>query len=123
MASHFEFTAGSFIGPTESGFVLQSVNKLTDVTLNKEYGSITMNYNNGTSDGIFRFTVFNDRVSGTDLVLANINYALPDTTTLKNWALQITNVQEGKFDVYLKQLVSGSFVIFVHFCILKGAAG
>ena len=43
MASIFEATAGSLIGPTTGGTVTQATNKATAVTLNTESGQITMN--------------------------------------------------------------------------------
>ena len=42
MASIFEATAGSAIGPTNGGTVTQATNKATAVTLNTESGQITM---------------------------------------------------------------------------------
>ena len=42
MASIFEATAGSLIGPTTGGTVTQATNKATAVTLNAESGQITM---------------------------------------------------------------------------------
>ena len=42
MASIFEATAGSAIGPTNGGTVTQATNKATAVTLNTESGQITL---------------------------------------------------------------------------------
>ena len=83
MASIFEATAGSLIGPTTGGTVIQSTNKTTGVTLNAASGQITMNGASLAGGAEATFTVTNSEIAATDVVVVNHSSAAVSYTHLR----------------------------------------
>ena len=77
MPSLFEVSAGKLAGPTTGGTVTQATNKTTGVTLNTESGQITMNNAALGAAGEASFTVTNDKIAATDVVVGSLLYSPP----------------------------------------------
>tara|TARA_R100001594_G_scaffold148071_1_gene202388 strand:+ start:25 stop:390 length:366 start_codon:yes stop_codon:yes gene_type:complete len=120
MPSQFEVTAGKAVGPTTGGTVTQATNKGTGVTLNTESGQITMN-NAALADAAeVTFTVTNDRVAATDVVVVNHGSG----GTAGAYWLCVSTVAAGSFKISVGNLSGGSLseAIVLNFVLLKGAS-
>ncbi len=120
MASQFEAVAGKAIGYTTGGTVTQATNKGTGVTLNTESGQITMN-NAALADAAeVTFTVTNDRVAATDVVVVNHGSA----GTAGAYWLCVSTVAAGSFKISVGNLSGGSLseAIVINFALIKGAS-
>ena len=120
MASQFEAVAGKSIGYTTGGTVTQATNKGTGVTLNTESGQITMN-NAALADAAeVTFTVTNDRVAATDVVVVNHGSG----GTAGAYWLCVSTVAAGSFKISVGNLSGGSLseAIVINFALIKGAS-
>jgi hypothetical protein len=114
MASIFEATAGSLIGPTTGGTVTQATNKGTAVTLNAESGQITLN---GAAEVTFQ--VNNDKIAATDVVVVNHSSA----GTAGSYLVQANSIAAGSFKITVANVGStASEAIVLSFVALKGAS-
>ena len=95
MASIFEATAGSLIGPTTGGTVTQATNKGTAVTLNTESGQITMNGAELAGAAEVTFQVNNDKIAATDVVVVNHSSA----GTAGSYLVQANSIAAGSFKI------------------------
>jgi len=120
MASQFEAVAGKAIGYTTGGTVTQATSKATGVTLNTESGQITMNAAALADAAEVTFTVTNDRVAATDVVVVNHGSA----GTAGAYWLCVSTVAAGSFKVSVGNLSGGSLseAIVLNFALIKGAS-
>ena len=119
MASIFEATAGSLIGPTTGGTVTQATNKATAVTLNKESGQITMNGAELAGAAEVTFQVNNDKIAATDVVVVNHSSA----GTAGSYLVQANSIAAGSFKITVANVGStASESIVLSFVALKGAS-
>lgn len=119
MASKFEVTAGSAIGPTNGGTVTQATNKSTAVTLNTESGQITLNGASLAGGAEVTFQVNNDKVTATDCVLVNHGSA----GTAGSYLVQANSIAAGSFKITVANLGStASEAIVLNFVLFKGAS-
>lgn len=119
MASIFEATAGSLIGPTTGGTVTQSTNKATAVTLNSESGQITMNGAELAGAAEVTFQVNNDKIAATDVVVVNHSSA----GTAGSYLVQANSIASGSFKITVANVGSTvSEAIVLSFVALKGAS-
>ncbi len=101
MASIFEATAGSLIGPTTGGTVTQATNKATAVTLNAESGQITMNGAELAGAAEVTFQVNNDKIAATDVVVVNHSSA----GTAGSYLVQANSIAAGSFKITVRMSV------------------
>ena len=120
MASIFEATAGNLVGPTTGGTVTQSTNKSTAVTLNAESGQITLDDAALAAAAEVSFTVNNDKIAATDVVICNHASA----GTAGSYLVQANSIAAGSFKITVANLSTGSLgeAIVVNFVALKGAS-
>jgi hypothetical protein len=119
MASIFEATAGKLIGPTTGGTVTQATNKGTAVTLNTDSGQITMNNASLAGGAEVSFTVNNDRISSTDVVVVNHSSA----GTAGSYLVQANSIADGSFAITVANVGStASEAIVLSYVALKGAS-
>ena len=120
MASIFEATAGSLIGPTTGGTVTQATNKATAVTLNAESGQITMNGAALAAAAEVTFQVNNDKIAATDVVVVNHCSA----GTAGSYLVNANSLASGSFKVTVSNVSTGSLseAIVINFVALKGAS-
>jgi len=120
MASIFEATAGTLVGPATGGTVTQGTSKATAVTLNAESGQITLDDAALAAAAEVTFQVNNDKISATDVVVANHGSA----GTAGSYLVQANSIAAGSFKVTVANLSAGSLgeAIVVNFVALKGAS-
>ena len=119
MASIFEATAGSLIGPTTGGTVTQATNKATAVTLNAESGQITLNGAELAGAAEVTFQVNNDKIAATDVVVVNHSSA----GTAGSYLVQANSIAAGSFKITVANVGStASEAIVLSFVLLKGAS-
>ena len=119
MASIFEATAGSLIGPTTGGTVTQATNKGTAVTLNTASGKITMAGAELAGAAEVSFTVNNDKIAATDVVVVNHSSA----GTAGSYLVQANSIAAGSFKITVANVGStASEAIVLSFVALKGAS-
>ena len=120
MPSLFEVTAGKLTGPTNGGSVTQATNKTTGVTLNSESGVITMNNAALGAAGEATFTVTNDKIAATDVVVACHGSA----GTAGSYLVGVSAIAAGSFKVTVTNVSGGSLseAIVINFVALKGAS-
>ena len=119
MASIFEATAGSLIGPTTGGTVTQSTSKATAVTLNAESGQITLNGAELAGAAEVTFQVNNDKIAATDVVVVNHSSA----GTAGSYLVQANSIAAGSFKITVANVGStASEAIVLSFVALKGAS-
>ena len=120
MTSVFEAVGGKDIGYVSGGAVTQATNKGTGVTLNTTSGQITMN-NAALADAAeVTFTVTNDKVAATDVIVCNHGSA----GTAGAYWLCVSTVASGSFKISVGNLSGGSLcdAIVLNYAVLKGAA-
>ena len=119
MASIFEATAGSLIGPTTGGTVTQATNKATAVTLNTESGQITMNGAELAGAAEVTFQVNNDKIAATDVVVVNHSSA----GTAGSYLVQANSIAAGSFKITVANVGStASEAIVLSFVALRALA-
>ena len=120
MPSLFEISAGKLAGPTTGGTVTQATNKSTGVTLNTESGQITMNNAALAAAAEVTFTVTNDKIAATDVVVA----CLGTGATAGAYLVGVNSVTAGSFKVTVTNVSSGSLseAAVINFVALKGAS-
>ena len=119
MASIFEATAGSLIGPTTGGTVTQATNKATAVTLNAESGQITMAGAELAGAAEVTFQVNNDKIAATDVVVVNHSSA----GTAGSYLVQANSIAAGSFKITVANVGSTlGEAIVLSFVALKGAS-
>ncbi len=120
MASQFEATAAKLIGYTNGGTVTQATSKSTGVTLNAASGQITMNAAALADAAEVTFTVTNDKVAATDVVVVNHGSA----GTAGAYWLCVSTVAAGSFKISVGNLSGGSLsqAIVLNFAVFKGAS-
>ena len=119
MASIFEATAGSLIGPATGGTVTQATNKATAVTLNAESGQITMNGAELAGAAEVSFQVNNDKISATDVVVVNHSSA----GTAGSYLVQANSIAAGSFKITVANVGStASEAIVLSYVALTGAS-
>jgi len=120
MPSLFEVSAGKLAGPTTGGTVTQATNKTTGVTLNTESGQITMNNAALGAAGEASFTVTNDKIAATDVVVVNHGSA----GTAGSYLVGATAIAAGSFEITVTNVSGGSLseAIVINFVALKGAS-
>ena len=119
MASIFEATAGSLIGPTTGGTVTQATNKATAVTLNAESGQISMAGAELAGAAEVTFQVNNDKIAATDVVVVNHSSA----GTAGSYLVQANSIAAGSFAITVANVGStASEAIVLSFVLLKGAS-
>ena len=119
MASIFEATAGSAIGPTNGGTVTQATNKATAVTLNTESGQITLASAELAGAAEVTFQVNNDKVTSTDVVVVNHSSA----GTAGSYLVQANSIADGSFKITVANVgTTASEAIVLSFVLLKGAS-
>jgi 1-aminocyclopropane-1-carboxylate deaminase/D-cysteine desulfhydrase-like pyridoxal-dependent ACC family enzyme len=119
MASIFEVGAGKLVGPTGGGTVTQATSKATAVTLNTESGQITMNNAALAAAAEVSFTVNNDKISATDVVVVNHGSA----GTAGAYLAQANSIAAGSFKITVSNVSSASKseAIVLNFVALKGS--
>ncbi len=120
MTSVFEAVGGKAIGYVSGGAVTQATNKGTGVTLNTTSGQITMN-NAALADAAeVTFTVTNDKVAATDVIVVNHGSG----GTAGAYWLCVSTVAAGSFKISVGNLSGGSLseAIVLNYAVLKGAA-
>ena len=120
MASLFEIGAGKAIGYTSGGAVTQATDKSTGVTLNQAGGAITMSDADLAAGAEVSFTVTNDKVAATDVVL--INHA--SAGTAGSYMVQANSIAAGSFNVTVTNLSGGTLgeAIVLNYAVIKSAA-
>ena len=120
MPSLFEVSAGKLTGPTTGGTVTQATNKTTGVTLNTESGQITMNNAALGAAGEASFTVTNDKIAATDVVVAVHGSA----GTAGSYLVAANTIAAGSFAITVSNVSAGSLseAIVINFVALKGAS-
>ena len=120
MASIFEATAGKLVGPATGGTVTQATSKATAVTLNAESGQITLDDASLAAAAEVSFTVNNDKIAATDLVICNHASA----GTAGSYLVQANSIAAGSFKITVANLSTGALgeAIVVNFVALKGAS-
>ena len=120
MPSTFEVTAGKLAGPTTGGTVTQATNKGTGVTLNTESGQITMNNAALAAAAEVTFTVTNDKIAATDVVVVNHGSAC----TAGSYLVASNTIAAGSFAITVSNVSGGSLseAIVINFVALKGAS-
>ena len=118
MSSLFDVTAGKSIGYVDGGSVTQATNKSTGVTLNTNSGQITMNNASLADNAEVTFTVTNDRIAATDVVI--VNHASAGTAGA--YVVQCTAVAAGSFKITVGNVSGGALgqAIVLNYLILKG---
>ena len=119
MASIFEVGAGKLVGPTGGGTVTQETNKSTAVTLNAESGQITMKNSALAAAAEVSFTVNNDKISATDVVVVNHGSG----GTAGTYLVQANSIAAGSFKITVTNVStsSASEAIVLNFVALKGS--
>jgi len=120
MASQFEATAGKLIGPTSGGTVTQATDKSTGVTLNTASGQITMDDAALAAGAEVSFTVTNNQIAATDVVVVNHGSA----GTAGAYLVQANTIAAGSFAITVSNVSAGSLgeAIVLNFVALKGAS-
>ena len=120
MPSLFEVTAGKLTGPTKGGTVTQATNKSTGVTLNTESGQITMNNAALAAAAEVSFTVTNDKIAATDVVVVNHGSA----GIAGSYLVAANTIAAGSFAITVSNVSGGSLseAIVINFVALKGAS-
>ena len=126
MPSLFEVSAGKLAGPTTGGTVTQATNKTTGVTLNAESGQITMNDAALGAAAEASFTVTNDKIAATDVIV--ITHVSGDT--IGDVFVQCVATGVGTATVYVKNVSDAEIAaqsanahIKFRFTIIKATAG
>ena len=119
MPSLFEISAGKLAGPTTGGTVTQATNKTTGVTLNTESGQITMNNAALGAAAEATFTVTNDKIAATDVVVA-----CHASVGSGSYLVGVSAIAAGSFKVTVTNVSGGSLsqAIVINFVALKGAS-
>lgn len=106
-------TAGQGLG----GTVTQATNKSTGVTLNKQYGQITMNNAALAAAAEVAFTLTNSTISSTDLVLVNIQ----SVGTAGAYFVAVGAVSNGSCSITIGNVSAGSLsqAIVLNFVVIK----
>ena len=104
MPSLFEVSAGKLTGPTTGGTVTQATNKGTGVTLNAESGQITMNNAALAAAAEVSFTVTNDKIAATDVVVVNHGSA----GTAGSYLVAANTIAAGSFAITVSNVSAGS---------------
>jgi hypothetical protein len=109
-------TAGQGMG----AIVTQNANKSTAVTLNKQYGTITMNGAALAAAAEVSFVVNNNTVASTDVVIVNIQ----SVGTAGAYLISVGAVGNGSFSITLSNASGGSLsqAVVLNFIVLKGVA-
>ena len=120
MASLFEIGAGKALGYTSGGAVTQDTDKSTGVTLNTAAGAITMNGAALTAGSEVSFTVTNDKVAATDVVV--VNHA--SAGTAGSYLVQANSLAAGSFAITVSNVSAGdlSEAIVLNYAVIKAAA-
>ena len=120
MASIFEATAGTLIGPTAGGSVTQATSKATGVTLNTATGVITCDDATLNAGVEVSFTVTNSTIAATDVVI--VNHASGGTAG--SYLVQANSIAAGSFAITISNVSAGNLgeAIVLNFVALKGAS-
>ena len=120
MPSLFEVSAGKLAGPTTGGTVTQATNKTTGVTLNAESGQITLNDAALGAAAEASFTVTNDKIAATEVVVAVHGSA----GTAGSYMVGVSAIAAGSFGITVTNVSGGSLseAIVINFVALKGAS-
>ena len=120
MASLFEIGAGKALGYTSGGAVTQATDKSTGVTLNQAAGQITTTDASLAGGAEVSFTVTNDKVTASDVVL--VNHA--SAGTAGSYLVQANSLAAGSFNITVANLSTGSLgeAIVLNFVVIKGAS-
>lgn len=117
-------TAGGSIGYAGTGgiggTVTQATNKSTGVTLNTICGAITMNGASLANATAVGFTVTNNQVAATDVVLLSIKSG----ATANSYTLTVDAVANNSFHVALYNFTGGSLAeaLVLNFAVIKAAS-
>jgi len=105
-------TAGQGLG----GTVTQATNK-TAVTLNKQYGQITMNAAALAAAAEVAFTLTNSTIAATDVVLVNIQ----SVGTVGSYFVTVSAVANGSCSITIGNVSTGSLsqAIVLNFVVIK----
>lgn len=106
-----------YAGASTGGAITQQTNKTTGVTLNKLCGQITMNGAALAAAAEAKFTVTNNQIAATDVVI--VNHASAGTSGA--YAVVVTRIAAGAFDITVTNLSAGSLseAIVINFAIIK----
>ena len=106
-------TAGQGLG----GTVTQATNKSTAVTLNKQYGQITMNAAALAAAAEVAFTLTNSTIAATDVVLVNIQ----SVGTVGSYFVTVSAVANGSCSITIGNVSTGSLsqAIVLNFVVIK----
>jgi hypothetical protein len=120
MASLFEIGAGKAIGYTSGGAVTQATSKATGVTLNQAAGQITTDDAALAAGAEVTFTVTNDKVAATDVVVA----CIASGGTSGAYTLGCGAVAAGSFDLTLGNVSAGSLgeAVVINYAVIKASA-
>lgn len=100
------------------GTVTQATNKSTGVTLNKQCGQITMNGAALAAAAEVAFTLTNNTIASTDVVIVNVQ----SVGTAGAYFVTVGAVGNGSCSITVGNASTGSLsqAIVLNFCILKG---
>ena len=120
MPSLFEVSAGKLEGRTTGGTVTPATNKPTRLTLTAESGQITMNDAALGAAAEASFTVTNDKIAATDVVVAVHGSA----GTAGAYLVGVSAIAAGSFGITVTNVSGGSLseAIVINFVALKGAS-
>ena len=119
MASIFETSAGLAIGYVSGGAVTQLTNKATGVTVNAPSGAITTDDASLAGNAEVTFTVTNNSVTASDVVLVSVQSGA--STGL--YLAFVSATAAGSFDITLSNLGStAGQAVVVNFAVMKAAA-
>lgn len=95
--------ASTSIGYTtgNGGTVSQSTSKSTSVTLNKTSGKITMNSASLAHDTNVQFTLTNDQIASTDVVIVNVKNCVGASS---EYLVGVTTVSAGSCEIMLRNI-------------------
>lgn len=105
-------------GTSAGGAVTQATSKTTGVTLNKPCGQITMNNAALAASTSASFTLTNDQIAATDVVVVNVGSGASGNS----YVVGVDNVAAGACRVHVRNVSAGSLgeALVLNFAVIKG---
>lgn len=106
-------------GTGAGGTALQSTSKSTAISIDKVCGQILTDSENLVAGTSVAFTVSNNTVAATDVVLVCLGDA--SGYTALSYTVRVENVQAGQFDVVLSNVTGGDLAeaVVINFAVIK----